>query len=220
MAFSRFSSFLTILLLPAAALAGPVAEVVGVRGEAVSMVGSQATPLTIGTKLEEAAVIRTGSPGRVKLRFIDGSVIVVSDASSLKIEQYRVSEQEKRRDAGFVLDIGLISQTVAPAKGGSWSVRTPTAVTAVRGTEYMVEVRPDLGTEVSVQSGEVAVEPFSAPSPSGSRKRSLAPSHDAANVLLNGQNFGTTCNASGACEPSRVWKEERIQALKDRISGV
>lgn len=142
--------------LPALGHAGPVAEVVGLRGEAVVVFEGNTTPLVIGSKLEQGAEVRTSPAGRVRLKFIDGSVLVVGDATTLRLDQFRIEEQGSARRASLSLDIGLISQTVSPG-AGSWTVRTPSAVAAVRGTEYIVEVRKDLITEVNVKSGLVEV---------------------------------------------------------------
>lgn len=212
-----WAALVAACLFSSPCLAEQVGEVLGVKGTASLILGGTTTPVVVGTRIDSGAEIRTGRPGRLKLRFIDGSVLVISDGSVLKVEKYALSGSQ--RDASFVLDIGLISQTVVPASAGSWTVRTPTAVTAVRGTEYMVEVTSDQATAVNVQSGKVAVEPSHA-SKQARRKRGLVLEYEGLTVLLDQPDLGTTCSADGLCGSSKTWDPERIRHMKDRLSGV
>lgn len=199
------------------AFAENVAEVVGLKGEAVMLSAGKMTSLTVGASVEEGAEVRTANPGRIKLRFPDGSIIVVGDASTLKIEKFHAGNKESPRVGRFVLDIGLISQTVAPSKKGSWVVRTPSAVTAVRGTQYIIEVKPDLETEVNVQSGAVTVEPM------GRRMRGFIGGAGIKNpqpILLDQQSHGTTCSTAVGCRMTEKANDDRLRALTDRLSGV
>lgn len=220
----RIVAALALLFASLPALAGEVAKVVALRGDAIVTQSGRASKLAVGAAIEEGAVIRTGTPGRVKLKFIDGSVVVIGDASSFKVDNMSLDEEGRRREAGFVLDIGLISQSVAPARDGSWAVRTPTAVTAVRGTEYVVEVRPDLATEVNIRSGEVVVEPVQQPGKRGARMRSIrtfdATAEGRASVVLGHEKLGTSCSLEGICEPAKMWGDARLKAVQDRLSGV
>lgn len=202
-------------------LAEIVGEVLGVKGSVTIITAGTLTPAAVGSRIESGAEVRTGKPGRVKLRFIDGSVLVVSDGSTLKVEKYLV--KDGKRDAGFVLDVGLISQSVVPSSTGSWTVRTPTAVTAVRGTEYMVEVTPDKATAVNVQSGNVAVTPGSMSQEAGAdghRKRSLMLNYEGLTVVLDRPDMGTVCGTDGKCSNSKAWEADRINKMKDRCTGV
>lgn len=209
-----------------AAFAAPVAEVVAIKGAAVLVSAGRTTALTAGTRVDEGQEIRSLNPGRVKLRFVDGSVVVIGDASSLRIETFRPPAGNAPRQAGFVLDTGLISQTVAPSALGSWTVRTSSVVTAVRGTQYLIEVKPDQTTEVSVQSGAVAVEPAPAARSRRDKVRSMGgqaatlhePPPDP--VLLNRANASTACTVDGECTPARAWSADRLQQAADRLAGV
>lgn len=210
----------------AAVPAAPVAEVVAIKGAAVLVSAGRTTALAVGTKVDEGQEIRSMDPGRVKLRFVDGSVVVVGDSSALRIERFRPPAGTTPRQAGFVLDTGLISQTVAPSALGSWTVRTSSVVTAVRGTQYLIEVKADQSTEVSVQSGAVAVEAAPAARSRLARVRSLSGQPVSANepppdpVLLNRANATTACTADGECSPARPWSPERQQQAAERLSGV
>lgn len=193
-------------LFAATAWANPVGEVAALRGEASAIRQGQARALSVGAKIEAGTEIRTGAQGRAKIKFVDGSVVILSDGSSLKVDGFAMGEGGKRKEAKFSLDIGLISQNVAPSEGGSWSVRTPTVVTAVRGTEFIIEVKPDTATDVSIQSGEVSVNSL--------KKTRALP------VFLKTPKAGTACNAEGVCSAAKEWKEDRLQNFQDRLSGL
>jgi hypothetical protein len=207
-------------LLAGFSMAAPVAEVLAVRGSVGVVTAGRNEALTVGQALEEGQEIRSASPGRAKLRFIDGSVVVVGDGSSLRIERFRLAANQPR-EASFVLDTGLVSQTVRPSTKGSWTVRTPSVVTAVRGTEFIVDVRSDQQTEVAVQSGAVAVEP--APDSVANRlgrSRGFSGQSGPPQVVLDRRNSGTTCSREGDCEASRPWSPDKLRAVNDRLSGV
>lgn len=190
-------------MMAAAAQAAQVAEVMAVLGEAQL----DGKPLVVGTRLEAGAELRTGAKGRVRLRFVDGSSVVISDASRVRIQQFDPAADGKPRQATLWLELGLIGQKVAP--GGGWEVRTPTAVTAVRGTEFVVEVGSDQATAVHVQTGQVAVQ-------ASSRTRGILPKPP---VMLDTQADGTQCSVAG-CEVSKRWSDQKVQDLQSRLAGV
>jgi len=208
----KYASWILSFALPAAAmsapsaLAEPVCEVIAVKGEA----SAAAQPLTLGQKLDVGTEVHTGI-GRVRLRFVDGSTLVVADHSVLRVARFDVAAG-KPRDASLELDVGLIGQQVAKQPGGSWEVRTPTAVTAVRGTEFMVEVGDDLATAVNVQSGEVKVEAVQS---SAGGTRSL---HPRSIVTLEHADDGTSCSPTRGCSAASTWTPDRVKAAQDRLA--
>ena len=195
------------------AAAAPVAEVIGVVGEAQTGPAGQGKALALGDKLEPGADIRTGEKGRVRLRFIDGSTVVVSDRSVFRIERFEAAPG-KPREASLLLNLGLIGQKVTPSAQGSWTVRTPSAVTAVRGTEFMVEVGAELDTAVDVQEGKVEVESVEAPDKP--RAKGLRPPPS----LLLPTSAGLRCNRGGDCQTPKAFNPDRVQRNLERLSGV
>ncbi|WP_083748780.1 FecR domain-containing protein [Pelomonas sp. KK5] len=193
------------VLLGLPVLAAPVAEVTAVRGAAST--GSKA--LALGDKLDRGAEVKTGADGRVRLKFIDGSTLVVSDNSEMRIEAFEMKADQKQRDsASIVLQAGLIGQKVAPSTNGSWEVRTPTAVTAVRGTEFIVEVDDNMATAVNVSSGKVEVDPVPT--------RSLH--QRGGRVSLGTPAAGTMCNLASGCSESSAWSPDRVKRTQERLS--
>jgi hypothetical protein len=197
---------LSMLVTGVAAVAQPACEVVAVNGEAQRADGKA---LAVGEQLDVGTTLRTGATGRVRLRFIDGSVLVLADRSQLRIDAFSAAGA-RPREAEFLLELGLIGQRVTPSAGGSWKVRTPTAVTAVRGTEFSVEVGDDRATAVHVTTGEVDVEP------AGPQTRGIRPRYP---VRLQPAHDGTRCDAS-ECTAAAGWPAERVARVQQRLGSL
>lgn len=197
---------LSLALWSSAAFAQQACEVVAVSGEAQRVDGKA---LAVGDKLEVGTTLRTGSTGRVRLKFTDGSVLVLADRSQLRIEAFSAPAGQSRA-AEFLLETGLIGQRVTPSAGGSWKVRTPTAVTAVRGTEFSVEVGDDHKTAVHVKAGEVDVEP------AGPQTRGIKPRYP---VRLEKKLNGTQCDAA-QCVAAMAWTADRVARVEQRLGSL
>ena len=198
---------LSLSLLSSVAFAQPACEVLAVTGDAQRVDGKA---LTVGDKLDVGTTLRTGTAGRVRLRFVDGSVLVLADKSQLRIDAFSAATTAQPRQAELLLELGLIGQRVTPSAGGSWRVRTPTAVTAVRGTEFSVEVGDDNGTQVHVTTGEVDVEP------AGAQTRGIKPRYP---VRLQRSLNGTRCNAT-ECNAAMAWDPDRVQRVAQRLGSL
>lgn len=197
---------LCLSLCAAAALAQQACEVLALSGDAQRTDGK---PLAVGDRLDVGTTLRTGAAGRVRLRFTDGSVLVLADRSQLRIEAFSAPASQPRA-AEFLLEMGLVGQRVTPSAGGSWKVRTPTAVTAVRGTEFSVEVGEDRATAVHVRTGEVDVEP------AGAQTRGIKPRYPVR--LRQGLN-GTQCDAA-QCGAAVAWSAEKVQRVEQRLGSL
>ena len=200
------SLLLCLSLLSSAAFAQQACEVLAVSGEAQRVDGKA---LAVGDKLDVGTTLRTGAAGRVRLKFTDGSVLVLADKSQLRIDVFSASAGQPRT-AEFLLETGLIGQRVTPSAGGNWRVRTPTAVTAVRGTEFSVEVGDDRATAVHVKTGEVDVEP------AGPQTRGIKPRYP---VRLQKALNGTRCDVS-QCVSAVAWTADKVQRLEQRLGSL
>lgn len=205
---------LVLLLLPLTCLAQAVGTVVGLRGDVVIERQGQRIEALLHVPVEVGDRILTGNPGRVKLRFADGSVVIVGDDSQFAVSGLEVDAHGRRRDGRFVLDVGLISQTVAPGAHGSWRVSTPTAVTSVRGTAFVVEVDREGVTDVGILSGEVVVQPFD---PSR-RTRALPGIFGGNAVVLKRAAGATRCEAGQtSCASVSTWDAGRLRDIESRL---
>lgn len=200
---------LTALIATLGLLALP-GQVLASACEVAALIGSARSAdqtLKVGSVLAVGAEIQTAADSRLRLKCRDGSSMVVGASSRLRIEAFEMNGTQ-RSEARFQLAVGLIGQKVAA--GGGWNVRTPTAVTAVRGTEYIVEVKEDQATAVLMQSGSVDVRA------AGPQSRSLAA---ALPLIALAGALGTDCR-SGQCTAAAPWPAERVKALTDRLAGI
>lgn len=191
------------------------------QGSADWQRGSSAfKPLRVGLRVLAGDELRTGTQGRVRLRCADGSTLSVANQSRLRIERFETAPGQPRF-ASFWLKLGLVGQSVSPSPGGRWQVRTPTAVTAVRGTRYLLEVGADQATAVQVTEGEVAVAPLNAPADAASAADSNEAYASKALVgvipalLLSTAQPGLRCGVA-QCVPE-VNDPERLKAWNKRL---
>jgi hypothetical protein len=110
------------------------ATVVGVSG-AVLLDG---TPASAGQSAPQGAVLRTGSDGSVTLDLADGSVITLQKSSELSLEEMqRIDNVDSAHDTQLQLRSGHLQTVVKPHGDiGRFEIRTPVAVSAVRGTQF------------------------------------------------------------------------------------
>lgn len=188
--------------------AATAAKVAKVKGKAtVAFVNlDQTKPLVEGMELPVGAMISTDADARVKLEFVDQSVMVVGGNTKFKVSEFTIAKG-KRADSLVSLEVGLISQNVSSGPKDSWKVRTPSVVTAVRGTEFIVDARADTSVDVIIKSGNVWVNSLK-------RTRAIP-------TQLNQPNSSVTCNAQGSCgTEAQALPGANIKNIEERLEGV
>src|SRR5258708_3091598 len=106
-----------------------------------------------GEQLPPGTILDTGS-GRLLLRLSDGSEVIVRAHTKLLVQQPSLTDP-----SFFQLLLGRIRALINKRTGGAvpFELGTPSAVIAVRGTQFDVEVNPHNVTEVDVVDGLVEV---------------------------------------------------------------
>jgi hypothetical protein len=107
--------------------------------------------VTPGEKIEEGSSIKTGLNSQIEIVTEEGHRFVVHSETTLSFTSLQADETKARLDSGRVL-----SKVVKLKEKQRFSVQTPTAVCAVRGTEFET-VSGQGGTFVSVYHGVVGV---------------------------------------------------------------
>lgn len=102
--------------------------------------------------------VLTGRDGRAAVAFRDGSQVSLGPGAAFAVRA------ETLRETTLFLSAGKLWAAVAKNASRRFSVRTPSAVAAVRGTEFSVEVQGARQTAVEVFGGRVAVSAFGAES--------------------------------------------------------
>src|ERR1700716_214437 len=113
---------------------------------------SPSSPLR-GEQLPPGTILDTGS-GKLLLRLSDGSEVIVRAHTRLEVQQPSVTDPSY-----FQLLLGRIRALINKRTGGAvpFELGTPSAVIAVRGTQFEVEVNSRNVTEVDVVDGLVEV---------------------------------------------------------------
>ncbi|HIJ97279.1 MAG TPA: FecR domain-containing protein [Desulfuromonadales bacterium] len=155
---SHLSALLLTLLTAGLAYAEPVASVVAVRGQAT--IERSAKTITAQPKLgiELQDTVATAPAGRVKLLFIDDSVLTLAEKTRMSVESFIHSRSDRGKSLFNLLD-GKMRAVVGKTR---FEVKTPTVVAAARGTVILFEVGHRNGrpyTRVTCLEGIVDVHP-------------------------------------------------------------
>ncbi|MBI5598046.1 MAG: FecR domain-containing protein [Elusimicrobia bacterium] len=96
--------------------------------------------------------LKTDRSSRVTLTFDDGSRVELGPNSSYVLQETKAGE------SSMTLSFGRLKAWVTKAASRRFSVRTPTAVCSVRGTEFGVDVAQDGRTSVELFTGLLGVQ--------------------------------------------------------------
>ncbi len=135
------------------------ARVVAVNG-AVSLVRAdgQSAEITVGTELFSGDRVTTGDGQSLRLQFADQSELQVQANSEVVLDKLSQFKHSGMVDTRIRLNSGRIQTRVQQQKEGNrYEIKTPSAITAVRGTDFRLSAE---GTEISrteVTEGLVAV---------------------------------------------------------------
>lgn len=113
-----------------------VGKVAAVRGKATIERGGSTIPASVNTTIQASDIVKTSADCRVKLVFIDDSVLTVGENSRLLVKEFLYSKEKGGKSIFNLLD-GKMHSVVGKTK---FEVQTPTAVAAARGTVIYFEV--------------------------------------------------------------------------------
>ena len=119
----------------------------------LSLPGQSASNPLRGEQLPSGTILDTGG-GRLLLRLSDGSEVLIRPHTRLQLQQPSLSDPSY-----FQLLLGRVRALINKRTGGAipFELGTPSAVIAVRGTQFDVEVNRQNVTEVDVIDGLVEV---------------------------------------------------------------
>jgi hypothetical protein len=103
-------------------------------------------PAPVGARLQAADVVKTGADGSVGITMTDNSLLAAGPNSVLALERYEFDEvtSEGKFDASLRKGtLAVVSGRLAKQSRDAMTVRTPSAVLGVRGTEFVVRVGDD-----------------------------------------------------------------------------
>ena len=97
------------------------------------------TDAALGMEVAEGALVATGARGFVTLAANGGDTVSLPSSSAMRLVRARRYLIDDRLDVLFAMARGRATFSPTPKReGDAWRVRTPVAVTAVRGTTFRV----------------------------------------------------------------------------------
>lgn len=137
------------------------AQILSLRGDIIiDNKQSGKTQYKVGDTIGEGAVINTGRSSFMSLALEDGSTISLPSNSNVTLRRLRRYILERAIDYDFDISKGGSRTKVTPLRGENdrFQVRTPKAVSAVRGTEFQMRVDENNDNAISeVIEGALAV---------------------------------------------------------------
>ena len=152
---------IAVMALVQTAFAQEVGTVAAIEGTAE--IGRQEvwTAAVIGAAVHQGDVLRTGSPGRLRVVFQDDSVLSLTEDSRVVVDESVFNPSTGKVHSLLGLLQGQVSALVSEyyhRSGATYEIKTPTAVAGVRGTEFSVAYYPGQEvTEVVGMRGVVSV---------------------------------------------------------------
>jgi hypothetical protein len=127
--------------LAAAASAADIGQIKIAKGQvAIERLG-KTIPATVGARLQTSDIIKTGADGSVGITMDDDSLLSAGPNSALSLDQYAFDATTSQGRLDTSLNKGtlaVISGRIAKQSPDAMTVRTPTAILGVRGTEFVV----------------------------------------------------------------------------------
>ena len=144
---SRYGSMLFALLVvfvaTAQSRAADVAQVKVSVGTVHIERGAQRLPAPVGTRVEASDTIVTGAYGKVGITFVDDSRLSAGPNSTLAITRFSFNQNTHAGTLDATLKRGtlsVVSGKLAKQSPDAVTVRTPSTILGVRGTEFVVRV--------------------------------------------------------------------------------
>ncbi len=162
--------------------------------------------LRAGDAVAEGSTVSTAANGFVTLELADGSKLTLPAGGAVELTRLRQFEGTALTDSIVEVRRGGVESSVAPAGEGvgRFEVRTPVAVTGVRGTRFRVQSSAQ-GVHSEVLDGSVRLQPH-------------APGARPARPVAVAKGYGAAVGADGtvagmrALLPRRSWANPRAPA--------
>jgi hypothetical protein len=142
--FMRVRDALAMALLFGALTAAGAAEIGQIKvakGQVSIDRQGKTMPATVGTRLQTSDVVKTGADGSVGITMDDDSLLSAGPNSALSLDRYVFDSTTNQGKFDSSLNKGtlaVISGRIAKQSPDAMTVRTPSAILGVRGTEFVV----------------------------------------------------------------------------------
>ena len=143
MNFHRISLTIALLGVVTVAEAAEIGQIKVSRGTVTVEHSGQTRPAIVGTRLDASDIVKTGADGSVGITMDDDSLLSIGPNSTLSLDRYAFDPLTNKGRFDTSLNKGtlaVVSGRIAKQSPDAMTVRTPTAVLGVRGTEFAVSV--------------------------------------------------------------------------------
>ena len=137
----RASAMALAVFVVASAGAAEIGQIKVSNGEVTVERRGESRPGTVGTRLESSDVVRTGAAGSVGITMADNSLLSAGPNSILSLDRFDFdpTSNQGRFDAQLQKgSLAVISGRIAKQSPEAMTVRTPSTILGVRGTEFVV----------------------------------------------------------------------------------
>ena len=136
-----FAAIAAAFLLAAPAIAAEIGQIKISKGQVTVERNGAALPATVGMRLETADVLKTGADGSVGITMADNSLLSAGPNSILSLDRFEFDPTSSQGQFDAQLrkgSLAVISGRIAKQSPEAMTVRTPSAILGVRGTEFVL----------------------------------------------------------------------------------
>ena len=135
------------------------ATVISLRGSAHVTRAGRSMPLELGGRVTEGDVVETGVDGNLTLQLDGGSRIALPSNARIRVIRLRTYLLTRGTDTDFAIERGRTETTVVPLRDNRsrFRMRTPVAISAVRGTVFRIGYDGPDASLTEVVEGNVVV---------------------------------------------------------------
>ena len=138
---ARVSAMTLAAFLAASVSAAEIGQIKVSNGQVTVERKGESLPGRVGTRLESSDVLKTGPDGSVGITMSDNSLLSTGPNSILSLDRFDFdpTSNQGRFDAQLQKgSLAVISGRIAKQSPEAMTVRTPSAILGVRGTEFVV----------------------------------------------------------------------------------
>ncbi len=143
-----------VLLLPSQALAN-IGKVIGVEQGAELTRAGKSQPLRTGMEVASGDSISTDGSGLVQLVFVDETKIAIGPNARMTLDVTMLRGNKKAKNFAVQALGGSFRFISGKSKKRAYSIQTPTATMAVRGTTFDIWVAPGAQSAMLILQGRV-----------------------------------------------------------------
>jgi hypothetical protein len=139
----KLLGFAVVALCAASAHAADIGQIKLSRGAVSLEREGRSMPAPSGTRVQASDIVRTGADGSVGITMTDDSLLSAGPNSVLALDRYEFDSTTSLGHFDSSLRKGtlaVVSGRLAKQSRDAMTVRTPTAILGVAGTEFVVSV--------------------------------------------------------------------------------